>query len=527
MRQDPLALGAGPLTIEAVVAVARQRRTVTLAPQVAPRIAAARAVVERLAGAEVPVYGLTTGLGAGVDTRLTADDLVAFQHRAVPARAVGVGPCLPTDILRALMLVRAAGYAAGGSGASPSMLHALVAALNAGFHPLVPSKGSIGADDLAPLAHLGRALLGDPEAEAEVGGEVLPADAALARAGLAPPVLGLKDGHAVVVANALSVGQGCLVLEDARVTLDALDAAAALSCEGFRAQLEPLDPRVQQARPAPGQAQAAARLRALLAGSALEQPGASRRLQDPLSFRCLAPVHGAVRATLEAAREPVAIELNAAADNPLVAAEAGTGEDAGGGMLHNGNFDMTALVLRFEALGQALAQAATMAAHRTMKLMSPTVSDLPRFLTPHGQSRTGFATVQKTIAALEAEIRHLALPASLGVLPVADGIEDHASMAPAVVAKTGEIVERLRWLTAIELAAAAQAVDLRGPLLLGTGTRAVHGFVRGLVAPLEEDRSQGPDFERLARSIATGALQQAVAVACRGAGSAGFTGADP
>ncbi|CAO3411840.1 Histidine ammonia-lyase (EC 4.3.1.3) [Azospirillum largimobile] len=512
MRQDPLALGAGPLTIEAVVAVARQRRTVALDPLAAPRIAAARAVVERLAEAEVPVYGLTTGLGAGVDTRLTAGDLIAFQHRAVPARAVGVGQYLPTDILRAMMLVRAAGYAAGGSGSSPAMLQALVAALNAGFHPLVPSKGSIGADDLAPLAHLGRALLGDPEAEVEFGGDVLPADAALARAGLTPPILGLKDGHAVVVANALSVGQGCLVLEDARVALDALDAAAALSCEGFRAQLEPLDPRVQQARPAPGQAEAAARLRALLTGSALEKPGAARRLQDPLSFRCLAPVHGAVRVTLEAAREPVAIELNAAADNPLVVlSEEGAEAWAGGGMLHNGNFDMTALVLRFEALGQALAQAATMAAHRTMKLMSPAVSDLPRFLTPQGQSRTGFATVQKTIAALEAEIRHLALPASLGVLPVADGIEDHASMAPAVVAKTSEIVERLRWLTAIELTAAAQAVDLRGPLVLGAGTRAVHAFVRSLVAPLKEDRSQGPDFERLAQAIAAGKLQQAVA----------------
>ncbi|BAI73627.1 histidine ammonia-lyase (plasmid) [Azospirillum sp. B510] len=510
MRQDPLALGAGPLTIEAVVTVARQRRTVALSPLVVPRIAAARTVVERLAGAEVPIYGLTTGLGAGVDTRLMAGDLIAFQHRAVPARAVGVGPHLPTDILRALMLVRAAGYAAGGSGASPAMLHALVAALNAGFHPLVPSKGSIGADDLAPLAHLGRALLGDPDAEVEVGGEILPADAALARAGLTPTVLGLKDGHAVVVANALSVGRGCLVLEDARVALDTLDAAAALSCEGFRAQLEPLDPRVQQARPAPGQAEAAARLRRLLAGSALEKPGAARRLQDPLSFRCLAPVHGAVRVTLEAAREPVAIELNAAADNPLVIITEESGQDR---MLHNGNFDMTALVLRFEALGQALAQAATMAAHRTMKLMSPTVSDLPRFLSPQGQSRTGFATVQKTIAALEAEIRHLALPVSLGVLPVADGIEDHASMAPAVVAKTGEIVERLRWLTAIELAAAAQAVDLRGPLTLGTGTGAVQAFVRGLVAPLDEDRSQGPDFERLAQSIATGALQRAVAAA--------------
>ncbi len=507
MKRNPVTFGESPLTIEAVVAVARRREAVVLGPSVAPRVAAARAVVERLAGADVPVYGLTTGLGAGVDTRLTPEDRVAFQRRAVPARAVGVGPRLPTEVVRALMLVRAAGFAAGGSGASAAVLDALVAALNANFHPLVPSKGSIGADDLAPLAHLGRALLGDPEAEVEIGGHTLPADAALVRAGLTAPVLGVKDGHAIVVANALSVGRGCLVLEDARVALDALDAAAALSCEGFRAQLEPLDPRVQAARPAPGQAEAAARLRALLAGGDLTRPGAARRLQDPLSFRCLAPVHGAVRTTLEAAREPVVIELNAAADNPLVAP--GDGE-AEGVTLHNGNFDLTALVLRFEALGQALAQAATMAAHRTMKLMSPEVSGLPRFLTPQGQSRTGFATVQKTIAALEAEIRHLALPASLGVLPVADGIEDHASMAPTVIAKTGEIVERLRWLIAIELIAAAQAVDLRGPLTLGAGTRAVHAVVRRHVAPLDEDRAQGPDFERLASAIADGALESPI-----------------
>lgn len=507
MTQTETTLGGARLTLDMVVDVARGNARLRLDPSVAGRVAAARAVVERLAGADVPVYGLTTGLGAGVDTRLTADDRVAFQRRAVPARAVGVGPRLPTEVVRAMMMVRAAGFAAGGSGASAALLDALVAALNACFHPVVPSKGSIGADDLAPLAHLGRALLGDPEAQADIGADIgpdtggvtLPADVALARAGLVPPVLGVKDGHALVVANALSVGLGCLVLEDARIALDALDAAAALSCEGFRANLEPLDPRVAAARPAPGQAAAAARLRALLAGGDLTKPGAARRLQDPSSFRCLASAHGAARVTLDAAREPVEIELNAAADNPLVAVSEGE-------TLHNGNFDTTALVLRFEALGQALAQVATMAAHRTMKLMSPEFSGLPRFLTPQGQSRTGFATVQKTIAALEAEIRHRALPISLGVLPVADGVEDHASMAPAVVAKTGEIVERLRWLTAIELAAAAQAVDLRGPLTLGVGARITHAAVRQRVAPLSEDRAQGPDFERLAAAIADGAI---------------------
>lgn len=496
-------LGGDALTVEAVVRVVRDGAPLRLDPAVWARVAAARGVLERLAAADTPVYGLTTGLGAGVDTRLSAEDFAAFQRRTIPARAVGIGPRLPVETVRAVMLIRAAGIAAGGSGASEELLGSLVDALNAGLHPVVPSIGSIGADDLAPLAHLGRVLLGDPAAEAEFGGRLLPADRALAAAGLRPPVLGVKDGHAMVVANALSVGQGCLVLHDAGIALDALDVAAALSCEGFRAGLEPFDPRVQAARPAAGQAAAAARLRSLLEGGDLTGPGAARRLQDPLSFRCLASVHGAVRTLLAEARQAVETELNAASDNPLVVT-------ADGATLHNGNFDTTELTLRFEGLGQALSQAATMAARRTMALMSPERSGLPRFLTPQGQSRTGFATVQKTIAALEAEIRHRALPVSLAILPVADGIEDHASMAPAAVAKVGEIVERLRWLIAIELAAAAQAVDLRGPLTLGTGTAAAHAFVRSLVDPLEEDRAQGPDFERLAQAIADGALNGAV-----------------
>lgn len=499
-------LGDTALTVDAVVRVARGRVPVRLSVAAVERVAAARAVVERAAVADRPVYGLTTGLGAGVDTRLTPEDRQAFQRRVIPARAVGVGPRLPVDAVRAMMLVRAAGIAAGGSGGSAALLDALLGALNAGLHPLVPSLGSIGAADLAPLAHLGLALLGDPAAAAETGGEVLPADTALARAGLKPPVLEGKDGHALLVGNALSLGQACLVLHDARQVLDALDAAAALSCEGFRANLEPLDPRVQAARPAPGQTEAAARLLALLEGGDLMRPGAARRLQDPLSYRCLAPVHGAVRTVLEEAWAAVEIELNAAADNPLI-----VGDD--GVTLHNGNFDVTALVLRFEVLAQGLAQAAAMAARRTMTLMSPEVSGLPRFLTPKGQNRTGFATVQKTIAALEAEIRQRALPVSLTILPVADGVEDHAGMAPAAVAKVAEIVERLRWLVAIELVAAAQAVHLRGvqaegqgAAVLGAGTQAIHAFVRGLVAPLEEDRAQGPDFERLAEAIAAGAL---------------------
>ena len=482
------------VTIEEVVAIARDGARIAVSPEVERRVAAARAVVDRHTELNLPVYGLTTALGAGVDTRLSADDLVAFQLRVPQARAVGVGPALPRESVRAMMAARIAGMAAGGSGVSPRVFAGLIKALNAGFHPLVPSLGSIGAADLAPLAHMGRALLG--YGEAELAGEVMPASEALEKAGLAPLDLGPKDGHALVVAGSLSVGQACLRLHDIERLWGWSLLSTALNFEAFRANVSVLDDRALAARPAFGQRHAAKHLFGLLSGSSLLAEGAARRLQDPLSYRCVPQVWGALRHAMDEARLATEIELASSADNPVVLAEEGL-------MLAHGNFDMTALVLAWERLGQALAHCAAGTAHRVMKIMSPGFSDLPRFLTPMGQSRTGFATVQKTVSAMEVEIRHLALPVSLTPIPVADGVEDQASMAPSVLAKTEAIIERMRYLVAIELVAASQAVELRGVTgELGAGTARAYRFLRDLVEPLGEDRAQGPDFMRVAEAIA-------------------------
>jgi histidine ammonia-lyase len=494
-RSEAVALGTTPLGIDAVVRVARGLAAVSLDTAARKRLTAARAVIERFARSDVPVYGLTTGLGAGVDTRLAAADMAAFQTQAIRARSVGVGARMATDGVRALLLARLAGFAAGRSGVSPHVADALAALLNARIHPLVPTIGTIGAADLAPLAHAGLVLLGQGVAEHDGG--ILDGAAALAAAGLKPVTLGPKDGIALLNCNAASIGPGALVLADARQVLGALDAAASLSFEGFRANVSPLDPRLQALRPAPGQTGTAARLTALLAGSLLWKPGAARRVQDPLSFRCVAPVHGAAQAALDAAIALIEIELNGAGDNPLVLAE----DDE---ILSGPNFDVTALALAFETLGQAMAQTASLAVGRIVKLMSPSFNDLPRFLTPVGKTSTGFATTQKTAAALEAEIRHLAMPVSLHVASVADGVEDYATMAPRVVAKTGEIVERLRLLAALELIAAAQAVDLRKLAKIGKGAEAAHAAVRSACAFLDDDRPLGPDIEAVAALIAAG-----------------------
>ena len=490
-----------PPTASDIAAIARRNATIAISPDVEDRISAARAVVERYLAANQPVYGLTTALGAGVDTRLATEDLIAFQLRVPHARAVGVGPALPREAVRAMMATRIAGMAAGGSGVSLPVFTGLVAALNAGFHPVVPSLGSIGAADLAPLAHMARALLGD--GDVELDGAIMPAWDALSKASLNPLPIAPKDGHVLVVANSLSVGKACLCIEDIERLFDWSLAAVALNFEAFRANVSAFDDRALAARPAFGQRETAARLRELLFGSSLFVDGAARRLQDPLSYRSTPQVWGALLHAIGEARAATEIELASSGDNPVVLAEEGL-------ILSHGNFDMTAFVLAWERLGQAMAHCAAGTAYRTMKIMSPGMSELPRFLTPLGQSRTGFATVQKTVSALEAEIRHLAIPVSLTPIPVADGVEDQASMAPSVLSKIEAMIERLRYLVAIELVASAQAVELRGVTgELGSGTLGAYRQVRQLVAPLEEDRAQGPDFQRVTEFIAETAAKAA------------------
>jgi histidine ammonia-lyase len=496
MAPTILLTGAG-VTSGDVVRAARAAAPVALAPAVRARVAAARAVVDRLAQSGTSVYGVNSALGANTGKAISQDDLAAYQERAVQARAVGVGPHHPTDVVRAMLFARAAGMAVGGSGVSPAVLDAFVAMLNASVHPVVPSLGSIGAADLAPLSHLFLPLLG--QGFAEYRGVILPGAEALSRAGLPPVRLAAKDGVALISSNAATVGHAALVLRDCADALDALNVAAALTFEGFRANLSPLDPRAQAAHPAPGQREIAARLTTLLAGSTLWKSGAARRVQDPLSLRCVSQVHGAALAALLNARDHVEIELNSAAESPLVAVDAEQ-------MLSNGNFHVAGLALAFDTLGIALAQTAMMSVQRCQKLFSPALSELPLQLTAHGPEHSGFATLQKTLVALHAAIRHLANPASLDVAPVSEMVEDHASMAPHTVAKAGAMVAHLRSLAAIELLAAAQAVDLRGVPMdsLGAGARHAHAAVRARVPRLDGDRPQGPDAEAIGAALAAG-----------------------
>ena len=495
-----LQVGEKWLDLNDLLRVAVGGERVSLSPLARQRVEAARAVVLQLASSDQTIYGLNSALGANSGQVLAPTDLEDYQRRAVRARAVAVGPAYDTASVRAMQFVRIAGMARAGSGVSPAVLDACIDMLNQKVHPMVPRFGSVGSADLPQLSHLALPLFGEGEAEFE--GAVMPGHEALARAGLKPVVLGAKDGLALISANAATTARAAMVLNDANTALDAWLNAVALGFEGFRANLSPLHPEAVAARPAAGQVHAGNQLRKLLGGSSLLGPAAARRLQDPISIRVVPQVHGAARDMLENACTQVKVELNSAADSPLVLTEEGK-------MLSNGNFHLPALALALDACAIAIAQASSMSVARCQRFMSPAQTELPLQLTRHGPAHSGFAAVQKTLNALWADIRLRANPGSLDFMAMSEAQEDHACMAMGVAEKLGEIVERVRYLIAIELLIAAQAVDLRGLDLaeLGEGTRRTYHQVRALVPMLDEDRPLGPDIDRLQRAVTEGVFK--------------------
>jgi len=501
-------LDGAALTPEAVTAIARSGAPVAIAPEARARMQASAEVVARAAAAGVPVYGLTTGLGPRVVDRIDGHTAAAFSLQTLRGRAMAVGERLPAELSRATMAVRCNGLCAGGSGATVAIADGLAALLNAGVHPCIPRTGSVGASDLCMLAHVGLTLIG--EGDAELDGARMDSAEALAAAGLSPVRLGPKDGLAICSSSAVSAAVAALALVDATALLETMQVAAALSMEGFRANMSPLDPRVVAARPAPGQAWAAGGLRALLAGGALTEPGAARRLQDPLSLRCVSQVHGSLHVALELLATAVAPELGGAADNPLVL----TGDEE---ILSTGNFHVPALAMALDAAAIALSQVAAMSCERQGRLKTERLSGLPGGLSPSAQLSSGLSPLGKTAQALTVEIRHLAAPLSLMPTVGADAVEDDSTGATHAALRVREQIERLRLLAAIELIVAAQAVDLalEGRLAsLGAGTGPAHAAVREWVAPLAEDRPMGPDVERLtAELVAGGQLLQRVAQA--------------
>ncbi len=486
-----LVLSGAGISVEDVAAVARGGRKVEVGPGVIERLDKARKVLDQAAASGQQIYGLNTGLGANLGTTVEGD-ASAFQRQLLEGRSGAVGEPLSQEAVRATMLARAAMFSVGGSGISPAVLTALVDALNAGVHPVMPSLGSIGAGDLLLMTAIARTLIA--EGEADYQGRRMPSAKALMMARLAPVSLAPKDGLSLINASAVSTGAGALALADALSAFEQQQQAGALTMEALGANRTILDPRLHLARPAACQQLAAKELRDLLARD--EQPPPTT-LQDPLSVRCMPSIHGALIQAIDNARLAVEIELNAAADNPLVLEDDNL-------VLSTGNFHTASMALAFETLGLAIAQASAATAARFVQLTGSGRNGLPKYLSPIGGASAGFVPLQKTVTAILAAIRHKANPVMLDFLPVSEGVEDHATQTLLAVTKCAGMIGLWRRLIAFELMAAAQAVDLREGLTLAPATGVIHAAVRAHVASLREDRPLGPDAEPLYTSLTNG-----------------------
>ena len=498
-----LHLDGESLTLAELDRIAGQAIEVALAPSAARRVTVARAVVDRKAAGETPVYGINTGFGALAETAIPRDQLGALQLNLLRSHAAGVGEPLPVRAVRASMALRANVLAKGFSGIRPETLELLIAMLNRGVHPVVPGRGSVGASgDLAPLAHLALVLVGEGAASVN-GSPVMPGLEALRAAGLAPITLMSKEGLALINGTQPSTAVAALAAVAAGRIARAADIAAALSIDALRGSVSPFDARIHDARPHAGQRTSAANVLALLRGSAINASHANcGRVQDAYSLRCAAQVHGAARDALRFVDQTLQVEANAATDNPMVFGD--TGEIVSGG-----NFHGAPVAIAADLLAIAVTQFATISERRSDRLVNPALSGLPPFLTTASGLQSGYMIAQVTAAALTSELKTLAHPASVDTIPTSANREDHVSMSMGAALKAERAVDAAARVIAVEVLCACQALDLLAPLTTSAPLQPVHAFVRAIAPTLTDDRPPSPDIERIAGAILDGSFERA------------------
>lgn len=500
-----LELRGQPLTLEQIAAIANGREQVALAAEARARCEASRVVVEKIVEQNRTVYGVNTGFGKLSDVRIDPAQLRELQLNLVRSHSCGLGNPLSEAESRAMLLLRANVLACGLSGARPLIVETLVAMLERNVTPVIPEKGSVGASgDLAPLAHLALAALG--EGEAFYQGERLLSSEALRRAEIEPLQLEVKEGLALLNGTQAMGAVGALALYRAERVTRLADVAGAMSLEALKGTPVAFDERIHAARPHPGQLEVAAHLRELLEGSEIRQSHLENdpRVQDAYSLRCMPQVHGAVRDALRYARGVVETETGSATDNPLVFAESGD-------VLSGGNFHGAPLALAFDFAAIAVTDLLSITERRIDRLVNPDANEnLPAFLTRQPGTSSGFMMLQVTAVALLSEAKILAHPASVDNVPTDGGKEDHVSMGMTAATKLRSIVDNAEAGTAIELITAAEALEYRKPLSPGRGVKAAYDVVRTHVPLLEADRSMSEDIQKIIEAMRQGEFDSLV-----------------
>lgn len=503
-----VSVGTGPVTIDEVVAVARHRAPVQITRDALDAIAASRELIEGLASDPEPHYGISTGFGALANTFIPADRRAQLQLSLVRSHAAGSGPEVEREVIRALMLLRLSTLATGRTGVRPATAAIYADMLNAGITPVVREYGSLGCSgDLAPLAHVALAALGEGEVR-DADGELRPAADALRAAGITPITLAEKEGLALINGTDGMLGMLALALTDIATLVTTADVSAAISIEALLGTDRVFADDLQRLRPQQGQARSATNLRAVLADSDIvashRGPGCTR-VQDAYSLRCSPQVHGAVRDTADHARNVAERELESAVDNPVITLD--------GRIESNGNFHGAPVAYVLDFLAIAVADLASISERRLDRMLDTSRSaGLPPFLAHEVGVDSGLMIAQYTAAGIVSELKRLANPASVDSIPSSAMQEDHVSMGWAAARKLRRAIDGLSRVLAIEVMAGTRALDLRTPLRPGPATDAVRALVRTRVAGPGNDRFLAPEIEAVTELVVSGDVARAAAI---------------
>lgn len=499
--KSELILTGKELTLEQVFQVSHEFRPVEIAVESRRLLIDSRKLVFELSDRGVPIYGCNRGVGWNKDKKVTKEMIIQFNSNMMHSHAVGIKPYAPEVDVRAAMVIRLNNLLVGCTGISPEIAELLKLMLNHRIHPLIPERGSVGEADIVNLSYLGLVLMG--EGLVSYRGNVAEARAAFEAAGIEAVTLKEKDGLAVISSNAFSAAQASNVLSDTELLLKTADLIACMSLEGLNGNVSSLREGAHAKRLYRRQMETAASLRAYLKGSYLYEPCSERPLQDPLSFRCIPQVHGAVRTAMDYAAANLMIHLNSSDDNPVLLLEEGD-------ITSCGNFDPLCWVLGMQNLGIALCHISKLSCLRMLKLANPGFTGLSRHLTP-GDGTIAFSTIQKICANLDAEIRMLAAPVTMDTFSLSGDMEDISTNAPLVMQKNKKILDNLYHILAVELIHAGQAMDLRKATPYGKGTEAGYRVLRGVVDFYASDnRVLSNDIEKACTLLKSGEFLKVV-----------------
>jgi len=505
---EDLVLDGQALTLAEIEDVALHERPVAIAESALSRVTASRELIEGILAAGQTVYGVNTGFGKLSDVSIPAGSLAQLQTNLVRSHAAGVGQPLSEAESRAMLLLRANVLAKGFSGCRRELVAMLVALLNAGVHPVIPEKGSVGASgDLAPLAHLALVVMG--EGEAYYKGQRMAGGEALLRAGLTPLALAAKEGLALLNGTQAMTSVGALAVARGLRVARLADVAGAMSLEALMGTPAAFDARIHEGRPHAGQVATAQHLLRLLAGSEIREAHREHdlRVQDAYCLRCMPQVHGAVRDVLGHVRGVLEIEAGSATDNPLVFPANSTKALNRGAVISGGNFHGAPLAYAFDYAAIALTDLAGITERRIDRLLNPDINEgLPAFLSPDPGLSSGFMIAQIVSAALINECQVLSHPSSTGSIPTDGGKEDHVSMGMTGALKLRQIVENAERIVGIELMCAAQGLEFRRPLKSGAQVEQAYQAVRAVVARLQQDRVLATDIDAMALAVRAGAF---------------------